>query len=237
VPTFVIKADFPDNWTEFSANTGDVIKWNMFEWKVWDVFCLIRDRKPSEAVTLESSGISRPLLKNIGNTSSCIPILKELREHIKYDELTTETIGKIEDIERRIFSEIKLRKLKGSAMEGIDEKSSQKYSVSPITDKQRRTILRRDQFRCIFCGKGSPETILEVDHIIPRSIVRKLSLDFALNDAEYNLCTTCKGCNREKRDNLFREDIMHYLSLFSQPQHPNHKVLPILKRISELQEI
>jgi hypothetical protein len=54
----------------------------------------------------------------------------------------------------------------------------------------RFEIFRRDQFTCRYCGRRSPEAILEVDHIIPRAACGE--------DAPENLVTSCYECNRGK---------------------------------------
>jgi len=57
---------------------------------------------------------------------------------------------------------------------------------------RRFDILMRDNFTCQYCGKGAPEVILEVDHIVPAS-----KGGTARDD---NLVTACFACNRGKRD-------------------------------------
>lgn len=59
-----------------------------------------------------------------------------------------------------------------------------------IPQRTRFAILKRDNFRCQYCGKTSEQTQLEVDHIIP---VAKGGAD-----DEGNLITSCKICNRGK---------------------------------------
>jgi CRISPR/Cas system Type II protein with McrA/HNH and RuvC-like nuclease domain len=54
----------------------------------------------------------------------------------------------------------------------------------------RFKVFKRDNFRCQYCGRTSDETILEVDHIIPRS--KGGNEDFG------NLITACRECNRGK---------------------------------------
>jgi 5-methylcytosine-specific restriction endonuclease McrA len=36
--------------------------------------------------------------------------------------------------------------------------------------KLRFSILRRDSFRCYYCGESAPDVVLHVDHVIPRAL-------------------------------------------------------------------
>ncbi len=58
-----------------------------------------------------------------------------------------------------------------------------------ISKKTRFEIFKRDRFTCRYCGKHSPEVILEVDHILPVA-------EGGSNDL-LNLVTSCRGCNQE----------------------------------------
>lgn len=61
-----------------------------------------------------------------------------------------------------------------------------------LSKKLRFEIFKRDSFTCQYCGKKSPNVILEVDHIEPVSKGGK-------NDI-LNLVTSCFDCNRGKTD-------------------------------------
>lgn len=54
----------------------------------------------------------------------------------------------------------------------------------------RVTVLNRDKYKCVFCGRNSKQIQLEVDHIIPFS-------KGGSNDIS-NLQTLCIDCNRGK---------------------------------------
>ncbi len=60
----------------------------------------------------------------------------------------------------------------------------------PINKKMRFEIFKRDKFTCQYCGRKSPDVILEVDHIIPVA-------EGGRNDM-LNLITSCRDCNRGK---------------------------------------
>jgi hypothetical protein len=59
-----------------------------------------------------------------------------------------------------------------------------------ISKRLRFEIFKRDNFTCQYCGKTSPDVLLEVDHIKPLAGGGK-------NDI-LNLVTSCRDCNRGK---------------------------------------
>lgn len=59
-----------------------------------------------------------------------------------------------------------------------------------ISKKLRVEVFKRDSFTCQYCGRMSPDVILEVDHIKP---VAKGGTNNILN-----LVTSCSECNRGK---------------------------------------
>lgn len=60
----------------------------------------------------------------------------------------------------------------------------------PLTKAIRFEVFKRDHFTCQYCGRKSPEVILEVDHIVPVA-------EGGTNDI-INLVTSCRDCNRGK---------------------------------------
>lgn len=61
----------------------------------------------------------------------------------------------------------------------------------------RFDIFKRDAFTCRYCGKRSPEAILEVDHVVPRAS--------GGTDDQENLVTSCYECNRGKSARLLTD--------------------------------
>ena len=61
-----------------------------------------------------------------------------------------------------------------------------------IKKSKRFDVLKRDNFTCQYCGRSAPDVELEIDHLKPVS--RGGSNEFD------NLITSCKDCNRAKRD-------------------------------------
>ena len=59
-----------------------------------------------------------------------------------------------------------------------------------FSKKTRFEVFKRDRFVCQYCGAHPPDSILEIDHIIP-------VCDGGGSDVE-NLVTSCFNCNRGK---------------------------------------
>jgi len=60
--------------------------------------------------------------------------------------------------------------------------------------KLRFEVFKRDDFTCQYCGRKTPEVILELEHMIPLSKGGTDELD--------NLTTSCFECNRGKGSSL-----------------------------------
>lgn len=67
-----------------------------------------------------------------------------------------------------------------------------------IPRKVRFAMLRRDGFRCRYCGRRPPEVTLEPDHLLPVAL--------GGTNALANLITACRDCNRGKGDYAEDED-------------------------------
>lgn len=63
----------------------------------------------------------------------------------------------------------------------------------PIPDLVRYAVLRRDRFRCVWCGD---RRMLQMDHIVPWSAGGSDDID--------NLRTLCQDCN-ERRSNRYTQ--------------------------------
>lgn len=64
-------------------------------------------------------------------------------------------------------------------------------SVKTVNGKLRFEVLKRDEFRCVYCGRGASEVAIEVDHIVPRKLGGL--------DVIENLAACCRECNSGKR--------------------------------------
>lgn len=66
-----------------------------------------------------------------------------------------------------------------------------------ITKGLRFEILRRDNFRCTYCGATPAKTELHVDHVLPTSL--------GGTDDPSNLTTACQDCNAGKAGRMLDE--------------------------------
>lgn len=62
--------------------------------------------------------------------------------------------------------------------------------IGMISAKKRFEILKRDWFRCQYCGRNWKDVTLEVDHVLPKSR--------GGTDDSSNLITCCRECNMGK---------------------------------------
>lgn len=63
----------------------------------------------------------------------------------------------------------------------------------------RVSVLTRDNYKCIFCGRSSQQVVLEVDHIKPFSKGGSNHIN--------NLQTLCMDCNRGKGNRILKNDL------------------------------
>lgn len=66
-----------------------------------------------------------------------------------------------------------------------------------LSKRIRFEVLKRDAFKCQYCGRSAPDVILEIDHIVPVSEGGKNDL--------LNLITSCRDCNRGKTNKLLSD--------------------------------
>ena len=69
-----------------------------------------------------------------------------------------------------------------------------------IPKRLRFEVLRRDRFRCRYCGAKAPDVELHVDHVIPRSRGGE--------DVAWNLTAACVPCNISKGDGIPSEELI-----------------------------
>jgi 5-methylcytosine-specific restriction enzyme A len=79
-------------------------------------------------------------------------------------------------------------KQKDSVLSDDQKKSLKKSRYIPAS--VRVSVLTRDKYKCVFCGRNSKQIQLEIDHIIPFS-------EGGSNKIK-NLQTLCIDCNRGK---------------------------------------
>lgn len=93
-------------------------------------------------------------------------------------------------------------------------------SSTAVSVRTRFEVFKRDDFTCRYCGRRSPEVVLQVDHITPRSAGGS-------ND-EMNLVTSCWECNSGKSDVPLDQIITG--------DDPYEKALLLMERRRQLEE-
>ena len=78
-------------------------------------------------------------------------------------------------------------------MRRLEEKNTKECQRKAMTNSMRYDVMKRDNFRCVLCGRSSADgAVLHVDHIVPIAKGGK--------SVPENLRTLCQECNSGKRD-------------------------------------
>lgn len=89
-----------------------------------------------------------------------------------------------------------------------------------VSVRTRFEIFKRDNFTCRYCGRVSPDVVLEVDHIIP--------VCEGGTDDPINLATACWECNHGKSGIPLSESLTG--------EDPHDRAISILERERQLRE-
>ncbi|NUN08562.1 MAG: HNH endonuclease [Ignavibacteriaceae bacterium] len=73
----------------------------------------------------------------------------------------------------------------------------------------RKNILRRDNYKCTYCGRG--DLPLTIDHVVPKAR--------GGSDSWENLVAACTSCNNKKGD---RSPAEANMKMLNRPYVPNH---------------
>lgn len=73
-----------------------------------------------------------------------------------------------------------------------DGKPSRSAMRRPMAAETRFAVLKRDGYRCRYCGRGADSVELHVDHIVP--------VASGGSDDQSNLAAACIDCNLGKSD-------------------------------------
>jgi HNH endonuclease len=91
---------------------------------------------------------------------------------------------------------------------------------TPISVRTRFELFKRDKFQCQYCGRKSPDVVLEIDHITP--------ICQGGSDDPINLITSCWDCNHGKAGIPLQDVITG--------EDPHDRAVMILERQRQLDE-
>lgn len=89
-----------------------------------------------------------------------------------------------------------------------------------LSVRTRFEVFKRDEFTCQYCGRKSPEVVLEADRIIP--------IAGGGSDDVINLTTSCWECNRGKSDKPLNQIVTG--------EDPHDRAVLLLERQRQLEE-
>jgi hypothetical protein len=96
----------------------------------------------------------------------------------------------------------------------------------PLSKRARFEILKRDGFRCRYCGVTPQVRVLRVDHVVPVS-------KGGTNDAA-NLVTACDPCNAGKSDRLLGDTHLNVMGAPEDLKEQARQVRLYLKAMKDL---
>lgn len=115
-------------------------------------------------------------------------------------EIMHETDKKI----RTVYVEFKVPSIIRLLFSGVRNKKQPKFS--------RINVLKRDGFKCQYCGRVLSRHSLTLDHVLPRSFGGKTSWE--------NIATSCKRCNSKKENKTPEQAGMKLLKKPVEPSYP-----------------
>lgn len=108
---------------------------------------------------------------------------------------------------RNLIHQANSEKADKSKKPNVKKSAAIKARAKPKQDSSKRSrhippsvrvsVLHKDDYKCLFCGRSSQQVQLEVDHIVPFSKGGSNNLN--------NLQTLCTDCNRGKGARLLKK--------------------------------
>jgi len=89
-----------------------------------------------------------------------------------------------------------------------------------LSVRTRFEVFKRDEFTCRYCGRTTPEVVLEADHVVP--------ICEGGSDDPINLVTSCWECNRGKAGVPLQQVIVG--------EDPHDRAVMLLERERQLRE-
>ena len=149
----------------------------------------IRKREEKEKIRIRQNKQIKQIKKKLRQKRK-IRELKQIRQIKKQLKIRNK---------KKIITSKKQEKIKKQNI--IKKEDTSFYGFS----KLRFEIFARDRFCCIYCGRNSlkDRVVLELEHIIPRSISCEVDLRKILKE---HLATSCRECNIGKGNTLLDKE-------------------------------
>ena len=179
-------------------------------WDQWALFCpkCCEVRSSEGEVKSKTCGVCRTKLGQPANNYCTECRVKRKPEEIADGHKCSKCSTKLGEAGMRSVNAI--FRIPTIILEGrFDKLPQQKINYN------RRTIYRRDNNTCQYCGKKKPGGELSLDHVIPRC-------QGGLTTWE-NIVVACTDCNAKKAGRTPREAGM---KLLRQPKKPNYNFFP-----------
>lgn len=143
---------------------------------------------PSSNLVLLKNYLKQNPIENPNQTQAAIKALHDIPASPLLSELRNIVASQRRDCLSDLLRAIDERLPEGGVLPAEPYKTKPKRK--PVSNKTRFEVLRRDGFKCRYCGRSAPEVILNVDHIVPVE-------QGGTNDIG-NLVTACFECNNGK---------------------------------------
>jgi len=125
----------------------------------------------------------------VGITPICYELLKD-EKVIGYEKINFILPDKDVDYPLKEWSKEISEKWRVKLSRKLNPKKNNSKKRDPIETRLRHEVFKRDNYKCIECGKSNKDTTLHADHILPVSQGGTDELE--------NLQTLCQACNLAK---------------------------------------
>lgn len=235
---FILALKIPDDVESCDGTTERIFNVEFFKWDVPDVACLVEGFMPVGNSGISAAGFSEKELLRLANPRhSSVDFIEGLETHsgrVKCHYLTSNGKRKLRELEKRFSAKAKLSQKRDQLADPLRDPQKIRNSTG---GKIRNEILQDHNYTCIFCGRASPDVLLHVHHIIPKSIIKKLHLDEGLYTCRWNFVCACMECNLAKSDTLAPQDVKFFIEkIESGKLEKNRRLLPALKRFADLRQ-
>lgn len=234
----VLASEVPETILQTTGHSNVGFTNVFYYWNFYDVNYLLKGSQPAEAVPIVRAGFSEDDLISLAKSDRYLSYIRLLERYAKQPHghyFPVELEEQLMAFERKHSAGITLRRK-------LLELRAPRFDIRPdnpsaqVSEKMRNEVLKYHSYSCIFDGRTRPEFPIHVHHVIPRRLIKQLSLPELLFTARENLVASCGGCNIVKSDQLSKADVLFYLSQFSVKDHPNNALLPFIERVRAFQQ-